>query len=92
MLDTTREVASGSGHTYRVVYPDHKRGFQIIVNGNLRDKDGRLVNSFTTMPKVPRIVDQELPVRTTPEPKPRITTRRTPTEPNLLQTCYAPVT
>jgi len=70
IADTVREVASGSGRSYRITYPDHKRGFQIIVNGSLRDSQGKLVNSFAPPAQVPPVRDKDIPVRTTPPPPP----------------------
>ena len=58
--DPKREVAAGSGRTYRVTYPEQKRGFRVTVNGELR-KDGELKNSFSTGAQVPPILDPSSP-------------------------------
>lgn len=63
--DTTDEVAAGSGHAFRIDFPDHKRGFQIIVNGSTFDPNGKLANSFSAMPRVPPVAGAEIPPATT---------------------------
>jgi hypothetical protein len=59
--DSTREIAVGNGHTYHIAFPDHKRGFQVSVNGEILKENGEKVYSFTTTTQVPPI--QVPPVR-----------------------------
>jgi hypothetical protein len=68
--DTTKEIGVGSGHTYRVSFPNHKRGFTVIVNGSLKDRDGRTIHSFTAQPQIPPVRDPQAtpPTGTMPGP------------------------
>jgi len=61
VTETAREIAIGSGRTYRVIYANQKNGFQVTINGELRRADGGLVNNFSAYARVPRYQDPNQP-------------------------------
>jgi hypothetical protein len=50
-------VAMGSGRTFRIIFPDHKRGFQVGVNGALHRANGDPVQDFTATALVPKVFE-----------------------------------
>lgn len=52
-----RELAIGSGWTIPVDAGDNKKGFSVIVNGEVRGPDGRNLGNFTEFAIVPPAID-----------------------------------
>jgi hypothetical protein len=52
-----RDVAVGTGRSYRLDAPDPRKGFSVKVNGDLRSKNGAPLASFSASAQVPAMFD-----------------------------------
>lgn len=69
IADGARELGIGSGRTFRVDFDDHKAGFAINVNAEIKSSDDRLLASFSVPATIPpvRLGPPELPTSQDPE-------------------------